>query len=118
MYIQVKNDPDAPVLVSRKLSKALGFEGRGPWFLQLARIRGTDSFVIVRRSPSDTFLTQCSMATPTPGGNRRTPARFHWTVPSLHYFLAVTGTSIVGSKILRVKPIVIHQTTYYKICTD
>ena len=118
MYIQVKNDPESPVLISRKLFKTLNFKGKGPWFIQLTRIRGTDNFIIVKRSPSDTFLTQCSMVTPTSDINRRTPALFHWTLPSLHYFLAVTGIKIIGSKILKVKPIIINQITYYKICTD
>lgn len=118
MYIQINTAPGAPALVSRKLAKALGFTGRAPWFLQLTRIRGTDTFIIVPRRAEDTFVTQCSMVVPTRGGNRRTPVCFHWTIPSLPYFLAVTGLQAVGSKIVRAKPIIINQTVYYKLCTD
>lgn len=116
MYIQIKNNPKAPVLISRKLFKRMGFTGRAPWFLQLSLIRGTDTFVIVKRTSEDTFRTQCSMLVPT--GNRRTPAMFHWTIPSLDYFLAVTGIRMVTGKILKVTEIQINQTTYYKICNS
>ena len=116
MYIQIANDGDKLVLMSRKLFRAMGFApGRHPWFVQLARIKGTDEFVIVRRENADTFRTQCSMVTPT--HKRKTPAAFGWTVPSLEYFLAVTGTEIITTKILRVKPATVNGRTYFRICT-
>lgn len=116
MYIQIKNNPDAPVLISRKLFKAMDFpKGRGPWFIQLSHIRDTDRFAIVKRSNADTFRTQCSMVTPT--GDRRTPAQFMWTIPSLEYFLATTGTDVLTSKIIKVKKIVKPNITYFEICT-
>ena len=119
MYIQIKNDPEAPVLMSRKLCKSLGFDkGYGPWFIQLSRIRGSDTFVIVPRTGQDTFRTQCNMVTKMKRCNRRTPLAFLWTIPSLHYFLAVTGLRIVTGKILRVKELNVNGNKYYEICND
>lgn len=31
MYIQLTNSPDAPVRLSRRLFKAMGFKGPAPW---------------------------------------------------------------------------------------
>ena len=118
MYIQVTNNPESPVLLSRKLFKALNFpKGRNPsGFIQLARITGTDTFVIVKRTNADTFKTQCSMVSPVPNRNRRTPAMFYWTIPSLEYFLGITGITIITSVILKVEEVKNDNLTYYKIC--
>ncbi len=115
MYIQITNDPNAPVRISRKLFKAMNLpKGKSPWFIQLSLIKGTDIFAIIKRSNADTFKTQCTMVTPT--RDKRCPALFHWTIPSLEYFLAVTGIQITTSKILKVKEIKTSNLTYYQIC--
>lgn len=115
MYIQIKNSSDAPVLISRKLFKAMNLpKEKAPWFIQLSLIKGTETFAIIKRSNADTFKTQCSMVTPT--RNKCYPALFHWTIPSLEYFLAVTGIQITTSKILKVKEIKTPNLTYYRIC--
>lgn len=104
MYIQLKNSPSAPVLISRRLLKSMDFKGPAPWFVILTRVQGTDDFALVPVERADTFRTQCCMVLPV-GGNRRTPAYFRWTIPSMAYFLGVTGLRIVTTKILKVKPI-------------
>ena len=116
MYIQISNHPDGKVLISRKLAKDMGLEtaSRRPQFIQLSRVKGSDTFAIVRREARDTFLTQCSMIEPT--GQKRTPASFHWTIPSLEYFLAVTGLQVVTTRILKVKRIETPYLTCWKIC--
>lgn len=114
MYIQLTNSPDAPVRLSRRLFKAMGFKGPAPWFIILTRIRGTDTFAMVPVERADTFRTQCCMVLPE-AGNRRTPAFFRWTIPSLDYFLGVTGLHIVSSKILKVKPIRTGDRTCFRI---
>lgn len=119
MYIQIKNDPDAPVLISRKLAKALEFNnGSGPWFIQLSKIKGKDSFVIVKRTNSETFQTQCSMVSKMKVCNKKAPVAFMWTIPSLHYFLAITGIQIITKKILKVKEIEVNGNKYYEICKN
>lgn len=116
MYLQINNNPNSPVLMSRKLFKAMNFsKGKSPWFIQLSLIRGTNSFAIVKRSNADTFKTQCSMVTPTTK-NKRCPAYFMWTIPSLEYFLGITGIQITTSKIIKVKEIKTPNLTYYQIC--
>ena len=117
MYIQLTNSPDAPVRLSRRLFKAMGFKGPAPWFIILTRIRGTDTFAMVPAERTDTFRTQCCMVLPEPG-NRRTPASFRWTIPSLDYFLGVTGLHVVSSKIIKVKEITTTPRKCFKICTD
>lgn len=115
MYIQITNDPNVPVRISRKLFKAMNFsKGKSPWFIQLSLIKGTDTFAIIKRSNADTFKTQCTMVTPT--RDKRCPALFLWTIPSLEYFLAVTGIQITTNKILKVKEIKTPNLTYYQIC--
>ena len=105
MYIQLKNSQSAPVLISRRLLKAMDFKGPAPWFVIVTRIKGTADFALVPVGRADTFRTQCCMVLPVPGGNRRTPASFRWTIPSLEYFLGVTGLRVATTKILKVKPI-------------
>ena len=117
MYIQLKNSPSAPVLISRRLFKAMEFKGPSPWFIIVTRIRGTDNFALVPVERSDTFKTQCCMVLPV-HGNRRTPASFRWTIPSLDYFLGVTGTNIISNKIIKVKEITTSKRKCFKICTD
>ena len=117
MYIQLKNNPESPVLISRRLFKAMGFKGRAPWFVIVTRIKGTDAFAIVPVDRADTFRAQCCMVTPSSVG-RRTPALFHWTIPSLHYFMAVTGMHMTTGKILKVEPIPNTPRPCFKICTD
>ena len=39
MYIQIKNDPEAPVLMSRKLCKSLGFDKGNHYFLAMTGLR-------------------------------------------------------------------------------
>ena len=115
MYIIINANPDKPVMMSRKLFKAMDFpKGKAPWFIQLSLIKGTCSFAIIKRENKDTFLTQCSMVTPT--GNKRTPAMFCWTIPSLEYFKGVTGTDILSSVVLKVKEVKTEHLTYYQIC--
>lgn len=106
MYIIVSNNPEAPVAISRKLHKALELK-KGEKILgaiSISQIMGTDKFCIVRRSPEETFQTQCSLVTTHPKRDRRTPSVFTWTVPSLEYIKHVTGLAIIGSKVVNVKP--------------
>lgn len=115
MYIQVSNNPDSPVLLSRKLFKSMELEKeKAPWFIQLSVIKGTDRFAIVKRTHQDTFKTQCSMISPS--GKRKHPAFFLWTIPSLEYFIGVTGISITNTKILKVKKVQTDKLTYWEIC--
>ena len=114
MYIQLKNSPSAPVLISRRLFKAMEFKGPSPWFIIITRIRGTDNFALVPVERSDTFKTQCCMVLPV-HGNRRTPASFRWTIPSLDYFLGVTGTNIISNKIILVKEYTTSKRNSFKI---
>lgn len=114
MYLQINNNPDSPVLMSRKLFKAMNFPKGHPMFLQIVQVKGESSFAIVKRTPKETFQTQCCMILPT--GKKRTPASFEMTIPSMEYFLAVTGIQLMTSKILKVKEIITPQITYYRIC--
>jgi hypothetical protein len=119
MYIQVTNKEDAPVMISRKLFRAMNFpKGKAPYFIQISQIKGTDKFAIIPRSNEDTFKTQCCMVTLSKSHNKRTPALFHWTIPSLQYFLAVTGIKMVEGKILKVKPLVTPNFTCFQIVND
>lgn len=47
MYIQLKNSQSAPVLISRRLLKAMDFKGPAPWFVIVTRIKGTADFALV-----------------------------------------------------------------------
>lgn len=119
MYIQITNNEQSPVMISRKLFKAMNFpKGKAPYFIQISQIKGTDRFVIIPKTNEDTFRTQCCMVTLSNNHNKRTPALFHWTIPSLQYFLAVTGINIVESKILKVKPLETPNFTCFQICNS
>lgn len=116
MYLQITNNPNSPVLMSRKLFKALNYPKGHPMFLQVVQIKGESSFAIVKRTAQDTFKTQCCMVLPT--SKKRTPAKFEMTIPSLEYFLAVTGIELVTSKILKVQQVVTPHITYFRICNS
>lgn len=107
MYIIISQNPEAPVAISRKLHNRLELKANGQGILgavSISQIKGTDKFCIVRRSAQETFQQQCSLVTAHPKRNRRTPSVFSWTVPSLEYIQHVTGMKIVGSKVVKVKP--------------
>lgn len=104
MYIIISSNPEAPVSISRKLHKALELDSsKNPsGAISISRIKGTDKFAIIRRTPQETFQQQCSLVTPHPKRDRRTPSVFHWTTPSLEYIKAITGLTIVRSKVIKV----------------
>ena len=106
MYLIVSADPEAPVKISRKLHNALKFDGKKnpSGAISISSIKGMDKFAIIRRTPQETFEQQCSLVTPHPKRDKRTPSIFHWTVPSLEMIKTVTGLKIVDSKIIKVKP--------------
>lgn len=106
MYIIISNNPEAPVSISRKLHKELNIDGsKNPsGAISISQIKGTDKFAIIRRSPEETFQQQCSLVTPHPKRDRRTPSIFHWTTPSLEYIKAVTHLEVIRSKVIKVKP--------------
>ena len=106
MYLIVNNNPEAPVMISRKLHKALGIDGsKNPsGAISISRIKGTDKFAIIRRTPEETFQQQCSLVTPHPKRDRRTPSVFHWTTPSLEYIKTITGLQVISTKVVKVKP--------------
>lgn len=106
MYIIISQNPEAPVAISRKLHKALELKSGEKILgaISVSQIKGTDQFCIVRRSPQETFQTQCSLVTAHPKRDRRTPSVFTWTIPSLAFIQHVTGLKIVGSKVVKVKP--------------
>lgn len=106
MYIIVNQNPEAPVAISRKLHNALELKPgeRILGAISISQIKGTDKFCIVRRSPQETFQQQCSLVTAHPKKERRTPSIFHWTIPSLEFIKVTTGLRIVGSKVIKVKP--------------
>lgn len=113
MYIETY--PKSQLIrVSWKLFKRLGFKRGHPAFVQIVKIKGEDTFVIVKRQPSDTFKTQCCMLHRTP--KHRTPAQFQMTIPSLEYISAITGMDLSQRKILKVKQFSARNFTYYKIC--
>ena len=106
MYLIVSNNPEAPVAISRKLHKALNLKSNEKILgaISLSQIWGTDKFALIRRTPEETFEQQCSLVTAHPKRDRRTPSVFHWTVPSLEYFKAITNVSIVNSKVIKIEP--------------
>ena len=107
MYIIVSQNPEAPVAISRKLHKALELDSNKEILgaISISQIKGSDRFCIVRRSAQETYQQQCSLVTPHPKRDKRTPSVFHWTIPSLEFIKHVSGLSIVGSKVIKVKPI-------------
>lgn len=106
MYIIIPQNPEAPVLISRKLHHALGFDGsKNPsGAISISQIKGTDRFAIIHRTPEETFHQQCSLVTPHPKRDRRTPSVFHWTTPSLEYIKAITGLQVTTTKVVKLKP--------------
>lgn len=120
MYIQISQNPEAPVAISRKLHKAMKFDNsKNPCgAISISQIKGTDQFAIIKRSPQETFETQCSLVTPHPQRSRKTPSVFHFTIPSLEYIKAVTGIVTTGGKIIKVTPITLaNGMTIYKMET-
>ena len=107
MYIIVSQNPEAPVAISRKLHKALELDSNKEILgaISISQIKGSDRFCIVRRSAQETYQQQCSLVTPHPKRDRRTPSVFHWTIPSLEYIKNISGLSVVGSKVIKVKPL-------------
>lgn len=106
MYIIVSKNPEAPVLISRKLHKALNLKTSEKIYgaISISQIKGTDKFAIIRRSPEETFEQQCSLITAHPKRDRRTPSVFNWTVPSLEYIKAVSKITITSTKVIKVVP--------------
>ena len=106
MYIIISNNSEAPVQISRKLHKALNFKKDQKIIgaISISQIKGTDKFCIVRRSPEETFQTQCSLVTRNPKDDRRMPSVFHFTIPSLEFIKHITGMKIIGTKVVKVKP--------------
>ena len=107
MYIIISQNPEAPVAISRKLHKALNLKANPDGILgaiSISQIKGTNQFAIIRRSAEETFQQQCSLITAHPKRDRRTPSVFHFTVPSLEYIKHTTGLSVVGSKVVKAKP--------------
>lgn len=107
MYIQISPNQEAPVSISRKLHKALGFDNsQNPCgAISISQIKGTNQFVIVKRTPEETFQTQCSLVTPHPKRSKKTPSVFHFTIPSLEFIKTIAGFDIHNGKIIKVKPI-------------
>lgn len=107
MYIQISSDYEAPVSISRKLHKALGFDNsQNPCgAISISQIKGTNQFAIIKRSPEETFQTQCSLVTPHPKRSKKTPSVFHFTIPSLEYIKTIAGFEIHNGKIIKVKPV-------------
>lgn len=105
MYIQISSDYEAPVAISRKLHKELGFDNsENPCgAISISQIKGTNQFAIIKRSAKETFETQCSLVTPHPKRSKKTPSVFHFTIPSLEYIKTITGLSVTNGKIVRVK---------------
>lgn len=104
MYLIISRNPDAPVKMSKKLCRAMGFNGRWPAFAMLSKIKGRDGYVIVPRKPSDTFRMQCLYCTST--GVGKTPAQFEFNIPSRELFLYEMGINVLSrTRILRVKPV-------------
>ena len=116
MYIIASNNPEAKVKISRKLHKALNFTGDNPLgAISISKIKGQDKFVIIKRTPEETFEQQCSLVTKT--GDKRTPSEFHWTTPSLEYIKAITGLNIVNTKVIKVKELKIGENKLYMLMT-
>ena len=101
MTIQIIDGKHPFALISKKLFKKLNFKQGHPAFIQIVQRKGHDSFLIIRRTPADTFQTQCCKVERT--GNRKNPGIFLFTIPTLEYIKAVTGIEIYGRKILRIK---------------
>lgn len=106
MYIIVSNNPNTSVQISRKLHKALNLDRtKNPCgAISISQIKGTDQFAIIRRTPQETFETQCSLVSPHPKHSKTMPSVFDFTIPSLEYIKTITRMKIIGSKVIKVKP--------------
>ena len=118
MYIQVKNDPSVPVKISRKLFKDMNFEPKkNPWFIQIVKDKKSNDIFLIKRKNVDTFVTQCTMVTPT--GDRKNPAHFMWTIPSFDYFMAILNVNMTTGKIFKVRKVDIPKIgKAWKICAE
>lgn len=114
MFIEIHNVEQPFACIGKNLFKKLNFKTTHPNFVQIVQIKGTNHFAIIRRTPSDTFKTQCSMVTKT--WKRNIPGRFYFTIPSLEYFIAVTGIEIHGRKTFKVKEKSVNNLKYFEIC--
>lgn len=103
MYIIISENK--PALISRKLCKALVSQRQGNIIgaLSISQIKGTNRFAIIKRNPEETFQTQCSLIASYPK-SRRTPGMFDFSIPSLEFIKAVSGLSVIGGKVVKVKP--------------
>lgn len=116
MYLIVSNNQETPVKISRKLCKELVSKKSGNIIgaLSVSQIKGTNKFAIIKRNPEETFKTQCSLIASNPKGDRRTPGVFQFSIPSLEFIKAVSGMTITGTKIIKVKPMQLpNETTIY-----
>lgn len=114
MIIEIYNEKKPFACLGKKLFKKLNFKPKQPAFIQLVQIKGTKKFALIRRTPSDTFKTQCNMVTRS--GKHNTPGQFYFTIPTLEYFIAITGIEIHGRKILKVKERSVNDLTFFEIC--
>ena len=95
MYIEIYNKKNQFAKIGRKLFKKMNFKKGHPAFIQIVKLKGSDKFAIIKRTPSETFKTQCNMVERT--GERDTPGKFFFTVPSLEYFIAITGKILMNN---------------------
>lgn len=114
MYIEIYNKKNQFAKIGRKLFKKMNFKKGHPAFIQIVKLKGSDKFAIIKRIPSETFKTQCNMVERT--GERDTPGKFFFTVPSLEYFIAITGINIHGSRIFKVREKETNGIKYFEIC--
>jgi len=114
MYIEIYNKKNQFAKIGRKLFKKMNFKKGHPTFIQIVKLKGSDKFAIIKRTSSETFKTQCNMVERT--GERDTPGKFFFTIPSLEYFIAITGINIHGSRILKVREKETNGIKYFEIC--
>lgn len=113
MIIEIYNGEKPFARLGKKLFNKLNFRSN-PAFIQIVLIKGTNRFALIKRLPGETFKTQCNMVTRTKKHN--TPGQFYFTIPTLEYFMAITGIEIHGRKILKVKEKNINNLKYFEIC--
>ena len=95
-----------------QVKKGNEFGYAGIWLFTGAQGSGK-TLLLIKRTPSETFKTQCNMVERT--GERDTPGKFFFTVPSLEYFIAITGINIHGSRILKVREKETNGIKYFEI---
>ena len=61
MYIEIYNKKNQFAKIGRKLFKKMNFKKGHPAFIQIVKLKGSDKFAIIKRTPSETFKTQCNM---------------------------------------------------------